>query len=89
MWNYFLDPKDHAPVIVTRKTTDSASIMSLEGYKALEETAYLLRSPKNTRRLFMVVQFSDSLWIHPKFARHLNVSMGKLMSFPHINPYYI
>ena len=43
--------KDHAPVIVTRKTTDSVVIMSLEDYEALEETAYLLRSPKNTRRL--------------------------------------
>jgi antitoxin YefM len=26
--------------------------MSLEDYQALEETAYVLRSPKNTRRLF-------------------------------------
>jgi antitoxin YefM len=43
--------KDHAPVIVTRKSTDSVVIMSLEDYQALEETAYLLRSPKNTRRL--------------------------------------
>jgi antitoxin YefM len=42
---------DHAPVIVTRKTTDSVVIMSLEDYEALEETAFLLRSPKNTRRL--------------------------------------
>jgi antitoxin YefM len=42
---------DHAPVIVTRKTTDSVVIISLEDYEALEETAYLLRSPKNTRRL--------------------------------------
>ena len=43
--------KDHAPVIVTRKSTDSVVIMSLEDYESLEETAYLLRSPKNTRRL--------------------------------------
>ena len=43
--------KDHAPIIVTRKSTDSVVIMSLEDYEALEETAYLLRSPKNTRRL--------------------------------------
>jgi antitoxin YefM len=42
---------DHTPVIVTRKTTDSVVIISLEDYEALEETAYLLRSPKNTRRL--------------------------------------
>jgi len=37
--------------IVTRKKTDPVVIMSLEDYEALEETAYLLRSPKNTRRL--------------------------------------
>lgn len=43
--------RDHIPVIVTRKTTDSVVIISLEDFEALEETAYLLRSPKNTRRL--------------------------------------
>jgi antitoxin YefM len=43
--------KDHAPIIVTRKSTESVVIMSLEDYESLEETAYLLRSPKNTRRL--------------------------------------
>ena len=43
--------EDHAPVIVTRKKNDSVVIMSLEDYEALEETAYLLRSPKNARRL--------------------------------------
>jgi antitoxin YefM len=43
--------KDHSPVIITRKTNDSVVIMSLEDYEALEETSYLLRSPKNTRRL--------------------------------------
>ena len=52
--------KDHAPVIITRKTTDSVVMMSLEDYEALEETAYLLRSPKNTRRLIeSIVQLED------------------------------
>jgi antitoxin YefM len=52
--------KDHAPVIVTRKSTDSVVIMSLEDYESLAETAYLLRSPKNTRRLMeSVVQLED------------------------------
>ena len=52
--------KDHAPIIVTRKTTDSVVIMSLEDYEALEETAYLLRSPKNTRRLIeSIAQLED------------------------------
>jgi antitoxin YefM len=43
--------RDHAPMIITRKSSESVVIMSLEDYEALEETAYLLRSPKNTRRL--------------------------------------
>jgi antitoxin YefM len=47
--------QDHAPVIVTRKKNDSVVIMSLEDYEALEETAYLLRSPKNARRLMEAI----------------------------------
>ena len=42
---------DHAPVIITRKNSRSVVMMSLDDYEALEETAYLLRSPKNARRL--------------------------------------
>ncbi len=42
---------DHAPVIITRKTAQPVVMMSLEDYESLEETAYLLRSPKNARRL--------------------------------------
>jgi len=43
---------DHAPVIITRKAAKPVIMMSLEDYEALEETAYLLRSPENARRLF-------------------------------------
>ena len=43
---------DHAPVVVTRKNARSVVMMSLEDYQALEETAWLLRSPGNARRLF-------------------------------------
>ena len=42
---------DHAPIIVTRKNCRSLVMISLDDYEALEETAYLLRSPKNVRRL--------------------------------------
>ncbi len=42
---------DHAPVVITRKSARSVVLMSLEDYQALAETAYLLRSPKNARRL--------------------------------------
>lgn len=43
--------RDRAPMIVTRNSSESVVIMSLEAFEALEETAYLLRSPKNARRL--------------------------------------
>ncbi len=42
---------DHAPIIITRKAARPVIMMSLDDYEALEETAYLLRSPKNARRL--------------------------------------
>ncbi len=46
---------DHAPIIITRKNSQSVVMMSLDDYQALEETAYLLRSPKNARRLIEAV----------------------------------
>ncbi len=43
--------RDRAPMMITRKSANSVVMMSLQDFEALEETAYLLRSPKNTRRL--------------------------------------
>ncbi|MFN2382375.1 MAG: type II toxin-antitoxin system Phd/YefM family antitoxin [Guyparkeria sp.] len=42
---------DHSPVIITRSKAPSVVMVSLEDYESLEETAYLLRSPRNARRL--------------------------------------
>jgi antitoxin YefM len=47
--------EDHEPIIITRNSQQSVVMMSLEDFKALEETAYLLRSPKNARRLLEAV----------------------------------
>lgn len=43
--------EDHSPVIITRSKSQSVVMISLEDYEALQETAYLLRAPKNARRL--------------------------------------
>ena len=43
--------EDHEPIIITRNGEQAVVMMSLEDFKALEETSYLLRSPKNARRL--------------------------------------
>jgi len=42
---------DHTPVIVTRAGGKPVVLMSLEDYNAMDETAYLLSSPKNAERL--------------------------------------
>lgn len=43
--------EDNAPVIITRSKPPSVVMISLEDYEVLQETAHLLRTPKNTRRL--------------------------------------
>ena len=48
--------KDHAPVVVTRKKSDSVVIMSLEDYESLNETAYLMQTPKNAKRLIESIE---------------------------------
>ncbi len=46
---------DHAPVIITRNRDQAVVMLSLDDYEALEETAYLLRSPSNARRLLEAI----------------------------------
>ena len=41
--------EDHAPIAITRQGEGAVVMMSMDDYQALEETAYLLRGPKNTR----------------------------------------
>jgi len=43
--------EDHDPVIITRNRNQAVVMMSLEDYSSWEETAYLMRSPANARRI--------------------------------------
>ena len=47
--------EDHEPMIITRSGQQSVVMLSLEDYKSLEETSYLLRSPENAKRLLSAV----------------------------------
>ena len=47
--------EDHTPVIITRQSGKSAVLMSLDDFNAYEETAYLMRSPKNAERLLQAL----------------------------------
>ena len=42
---------DHEPIIITRNGQQAVVMMALDDFEALEETSYLLRSPKNAQRL--------------------------------------
>jgi antitoxin YefM len=42
---------DHEPIIITRSGQQAVVMLSLDDFKSLEETSYLLRSPKNAQRL--------------------------------------
>jgi antitoxin YefM len=43
--------EDHDPLIITKRRDKAVVLISLEDYESLEETAYLLKSPRNARRL--------------------------------------
>ena len=52
--------RDHDPVIITRKREDAVVMMSLADYDSLTETAHLLRSPRNARRLLDAMKELES-----------------------------
>lgn len=52
--------ENHEPVIITRNGQQAVVMMALEDFKALEETSYLLRSPRNAQRLIESVVALDT-----------------------------
>jgi antitoxin YefM len=52
--------EDHEPIIITRSGQQAVVMMSLDDFKALEETSYLLRSPKNAQRLLESIAALES-----------------------------
>lgn len=66
---------NHVPLHIERREGDDVVIISEDDYNSLEESAYLLKSPKNAMRLFEALnsdktkkfnninQLKDELWI--------------------------
>lgn len=48
--------EDQAPVVITRNRDQAVVMLSLAEYESLQETAYLLRSPANAKRLMAAVE---------------------------------
>jgi antitoxin YefM len=51
---------DREEVVITRAGHEPVVIVSLEDYQSLKETAYLLRSPENARRLLRSIDRLES-----------------------------
>ena len=51
---------DHDPVIITRNRDQAVVMLSLDDFESLQETAYLLRSPANAKRLLGSIESLDS-----------------------------
>ena len=47
---------DHAPVLITRQNGSPAVLIALDDFHAYEETAYLMTSPPNAKRLRRAVR---------------------------------
>jgi len=52
--------EDREEVVITRAGHDPVVIVSLDDYESLKETAYLLRSPENARRLLASINRLES-----------------------------
>ena len=52
--------EDHEPVVITRNGERAVVMLSLDDFKSMEETAFLLRSPANAKRLLAAVKSLES-----------------------------
>jgi antitoxin YefM len=53
--------EDHEPVVITRDRGKPAAVLiSLEDFASYEETAYLLKSPRNAERLRAAIDELDA-----------------------------
>ena len=59
---------DHRPMLITRQKGEPAVLMSLKDFQAYEETMYLMKSPKNMRRLDKSIQEINQ---HKTFRKEL------------------
>ncbi|GHD32425.1 type II toxin-antitoxin system Phd/YefM family antitoxin [Nocardiopsis kunsanensis] len=52
--------EDREEVVITRSGRESVVMVALSEYETLRETAYLLRSPENARRLVTAIEELES-----------------------------
>jgi len=68
---------DHTPVIVTRAGGKPVVMISLEDYTEMDETAYLLSSPKNAERLSASIKNIEDGKVVTKTMEELEAMAGE------------
>ena len=58
VWDQTVSTRE--PVIVSRRGSESIVVLPLEEWEGLQETAHLLRSPSNARRLLAALNRLES-----------------------------
>lgn len=58
--------KDHNPTVVTRVSGEHVVMLSLADFNSMEETMYLLSSPKNANRLMESIAQLKAGRVHTK-----------------------
>ena len=67
---------DHEFVIVRRRGAKDVALVPAEELEGLLETAHLLRSPKNARRLLAALRRADRRTRRPESVEKLRQEMG-------------
>jgi antitoxin YefM len=68
--------KDREVVIINRRGSESVALVAASELESLMETAYLLRPPKNARRLLTALNRALGRKRAPRTVRELRQEMG-------------
>ena len=74
----FLDKvcSEHVPLLVERKNVEDVVIVSKQDYASMEETSYLLSSPKNAARLLKAIHRNPSERVSFNSIEDVNSEVG-------------
>lgn len=64
------------PVVITRRNHEDVALIPATELRSLEETAHLLRSPKNARRLLAALQRALEDSVRPQSLDELRAELG-------------
>ena len=67
---------DRETVIISRRNHSDVALIAADELRSLEETAHLLRSPANARRLLEALQRSLSADVRPEALDDLRAEVG-------------